>query len=296
MTFSRPFFLCVIGAASVLALGQGATLLFQGKQGEMKLSGFQPFRATRISKDPERWSLHMEAAGSNPIVGSWSEQKLTIRARVFDGIAERTTRGMELETAKMSGGVTMITDRPSSKAGASQAQTITLTSPSVDFNGATFQADLKGGVTIDQKDPAAQVTLLATGANGSVVLSDPATAARNKPLQSANLTGNARITLNAIRQVTDRTGGTPKKVNRPYQIILTGNRVQFVASKAADEYGTVTVTGNVDVKGDESVLFGQASGIQKLTVTFDAEMQPSSVVADGDPVRTTVTERGGGRR
>jgi hypothetical protein len=291
---SRIGIACLLLALGSLAIPQ-QTFNFKDKAGKLDIKNAGSLKGTRISEDPEKWKVVLHAAGSNPIVAIWEDQDLTLRSRTFQAVTERVGKAMEIETANLGGGVTITALRPSGQRSSNTKQTITLMSQTLDFFGDENRAELKGGVTVDQKDAAAQSSMTARGASGTVVLTDADAKGAKGPIQSAVLQGNARITLNSVRTVTEREKGKPPlRVKRPVNIVLTGDRVNFQLTKSGDDYGTIVVTGDVDVTGTDTVLFGNMTGVKKVTIKLDAKMQPYDIESEGEPAVTKLTEKKGG--
>jgi lipopolysaccharide export system protein LptA len=279
-----------LAAGATLVLAQSQNFYFRDRAGNMKLSNMPSWRASVDRSNPNRYTFRGRAT-TGTVLGEWDAQNMTIRAKQIEGSSRRVGNKMELENAELTGGVTVTMTRPSARRGATQRQTVTTKADSMDLNGNTNTLTMKGGVTMTQDDPGAESSMTATGATGVAVLTDAEDKNAKGPVQSANLSGNAKITVNSARTVTE--GGQRRKVQ--YQIVSTASRVQFQLLKTGQDYGTITLTGNVVIAGNDPILFGEMRGYDRVVITLDSEMQPVDIEAGEGRGTTTVTQKGRGR-
>ncbi|MFY9233909.1 MAG: hypothetical protein WAO58_05535 [Fimbriimonadaceae bacterium] len=276
-----------------LGLAQSQEFFFRDKDGTMRFSNFSSWKATRDKANPNRFTFRGRAA-TGELVGVWEKQNLTVRAKAMEGAAMKVGRQTQLEEAVMTGGVTATATRKSAKS-ATVPQTVVVTAERMDFKGSTNRMDLTGGVTVDQKDPAAESSMNAKSTSGYVILTDMDDKNAKGPVQAASLQGSARITLTSVRMVTERPAGKPairRKVT--YEVVATASRVEFQLSKSGTDYGTITLVGNVVVTGNDPILFGEMKGYQRVVITLDAELQPVDIEAGEGRGTTTVTQKKGG--
>lgn len=284
--------MAMMGAAIVL--GQGQSFVFRDREGAMTITNMGSWRATLDKSDPDLIRFRGRAL-SGELQGAWDTQNLKIRAKAIEGSARKGGQGSELEQAVLTGGVTANIVRPSSIRGPGK-QTVVVTADRMDFNGNTNRMDLTGGVEVNQDDPAAKSSMTAMGPKATVVLTDAQDkSSKEKPIQSAALSGGAKITFTSVRLVSERAQGKPpiKKEVR-FTLVATASSVDFKVLKSGQDYGTVSLSGNVVVTGNDPILFGEMKGYQRVVITLDAEMQPVDIEAGEGRGSTTVTQKRGG--
>lgn len=284
---------CTPVLVAALALGQGQSFLFKDRDGKMTISNMGSWRATLDKNDPDL--IHFRGrALAGELEGVWDVQKLRVRAKAIEGTARKGAGPSQLEQAILTGGVTSTITRPSSIKGGGN-QTVVVNSDRMDFDGNSNRMDLTGGVKVNQDDPAAKSTMTATGAKATVVLTDAqGQGAKDRPIESADLTGSAKIVFTSERTVTQREKSGPVKKRVEFTMTATASRVDFKVLKGGKDYGTVTLTGSVVVTGNDPILFGEMKGYERIVITLDSEMQPVDIEAGEGRGTTTVTQKKGG--
>lgn len=283
MMHMRALTYAFAAALASLAVAQ-QEFTFRNKEGTLRITGYTQVKFTRVAKSADRVAFKL--AAPNAITGVWTKQDLTLRAKQFEGVAARG----EIESALLSGGVVATATRPSKVQG--QTQTVVAKAETAQFNGATNRLALDGGVTIDDEDQGTDSIFRAKGAQGWLVLTDAQEKGAKGRIQSAALEGSVRLDLSSLRTVTEK--GRRSQVR--YTLVATGSRVDFKLLPSGENYGVVTLSGNVVITGNDPILFGQITGASKVVITLDSEKQPVDIESEGAPTTTTITQkRGRGR-
>jgi lipopolysaccharide export system protein LptA len=191
--------------------------------------------------------VHLELRGS-PVVLTSSTDGLTLNAPAI--VCDAITKGKTtIEKAVGTGGLTAL------KSAASGNTTITSSSGSYTA-GAQPKLILSGSVKIVDRTTTRTTTI--TGRNGTALL-EPGSKGPGSGLRRATLSGPVRV--EAVQQNT--TGG---------RIIATGSRLEV-----DNVAHVVTLTGNVNVTGNQASTLGELHGADKAVLVLNSKGEVSSV-------------------
>ena len=214
----------------------------------------------------------------------WKSQGLDVQCLKVEGDLGGTNQGgYTLQNATLSGGVEATATRPSSDAQGTQ-QTINVTGENAEYAGTQNKLHLTGGVHVKNVDPAVQRTLDATGATADVILGSPK---EKSGVKSAVLDGNVVLDMSGVREQAEN--GAAAKT--PFKLHGTADHVAFDQTAL-----TVTLTGNVNLTGDEASQIGTISNVSEEVIHLNADWSVASVDFTGNPGKTVYKGGGGGRK
>lgn len=237
-------------------------IVFTDKSGEMVLDNISSISTRLTGQD----MIHFRAVG-HKLHGSWASLKMSLTAEAIEGDARRSSTGLMLQGATVSGGVHLTMNRG--------LQVITADSKSavVTSSGDKMHVDMDGGVVIDSRNASAGESVHATGSTGSVTVSQ------------ANGMGNATLTDPVKVDMTRRLQG-----GAPAHLVARSKRLDINREASP---ATITLTGDVSIQGNDPALAGDLRA-GKVIITLDDKGQPVGMDATGEPGVTRIKKRGRG--
>jgi len=273
-----------VGAAVLLAMVAVAQRVktFLSEGGKMKLT-YTSWAAKMLDDGKIKF-----LATGNPVRGEWGQKKTTIECLELSGTATREGKqDLEVETALMKGGVTMVTTEASSNKQSATLQTVTLRSTTSDYTASTGVVKLVGSVVVQNDDLGASRKMVMKGSSATVKLS-PNLSQPDKAILSAILEGPVTFTINGVRDVKDAKTG--KKTSVPVAIEGKADKLVYDAEKR-----TLSLNGHVSLTSDDPLLSGSTEGLNYAIIEFNAKFDPISVEMNGDPGSSTVQPKKGGK-
>lgn len=275
---------CVIsGPGLVLGAMQSRPITFKDKAGNMVVENLRSWKATLISDG----KISFQGAG-NPLKGTWKDQGLTVTASSIEGLAERfqllkgtavqdKPGAFRLKQAKISGDVVATIEQRSK----SEDRTTTLKCASIEYHADANTANLRGGVDILIKSPSNGQTFTMSGTSADL-MTTPLGQTSEWPLKSGTVEGPIKLRLDATVKDAAAARGTK-------QVVVTGTASRLTFN---DENRTMTLSGDVHLEGDDSVIGGTVDA-SKAVIRLNEKHEVIEVSFEGQPGRSTLRESGG---
>jgi hypothetical protein len=262
-----------LAAVAVYGLAQG--IVFEDRDRNMVVRQLTSWNVDRVDES----TIRFRGAG-RPFAGAWRDQGLTMRGQTIRGVAQRNARGaFALTSATVEGSVEAVLTRTR----AQETRVTTLTAPRVEYtasateSGATLSGPMSvvsavapTGERFELRGSAARLALTPLGERAAF------------PIRRATVDGPVNFSLLTTRQV--REG--PQTVRRPVRI--DGRADLAVYDDAAR---TLTLRGNVNVEGDDTVIGGRAQA-DVAVVRLDEARQVAGIDLEGDPGTSVIRDRG----
>ncbi len=236
----------------------GAGVSFRDTQGNMSLTNLTRW----ISKRAAAKTIGFEGAG-RPFLGVWKSQGMRVNGNTLSGTAVEGSKGYYLSKLDAAGNV-RVALVPVGR-NVKQEETI-ITGSRFEFEGneTDGKATLTGGVRVVNR-VGIQREIIFTGTRADLTLNlRPGT---ETPVTLAQVAGP--ITFRLVDK------------ERPKVLVVDGSasRVDY---KPNENGSTVTLTGNVIVKGEEGSGGGEMSA-DRVVIELDAKGEVTSMTAEGNP-------------
>ncbi len=271
--------IALAGLTAALAVSQsGQTKIpeIKDKAGNMWVRGWSKMHAERIGSNQLKFTVG--AASGKKLLATWAKENINIESGGLECLViVDKDKAYRLQTATMSGGIVANFVRASANAQSKENQTANIRAASAEYNGSNDTVSVKGNVTLTRSDPGAGQSMSATGASGTIQLSEQGASAN--AVKAATLNGPVKLTMTGVRPGDD---GKPLKYN------LTGLADRMVFNDAAR---TIVFSGNVRISGDDPTLGGDISGVNSATVKLTKDGEIESIDLEGDPGRTVVQDK-----
>jgi len=283
MSISRSLIGSAVVLAALVAFAQTQKrILLVDKESNVEITGYTGFNVKYLGDGRSKI-----VAPGNPLLLTWTRNQMTLKTPLFEGfVRQGKGQALELESATMPKGFDMDLKRASSLNASKELQTIHIDAGSGGYESVSQKVTVNGGAHFDRKDPAAKQDMTLKGASGSFNLyaADRPEATRT-PLRAATLTGSVVMTMKSVRKEKD----VPIETN----IRATSDKLTY-----DDMAGTITLTGNVLVKGNDPALYGEITA-DRVTFTLDKAGNVNEIDVDGSPaiskIETKPRSGGGGR-
>ncbi|MBX3118479.1 MAG: hypothetical protein KF784_05400 [Fimbriimonadaceae bacterium] len=215
-------------------------------------------------------------AEGNPFSAVSDLDGRTIQAQKAVGDVIRSTNGgITLDAATLTGGIYVKQVKPSESGIKDAVSTTELRSTSAEYTRSGEQWVLHGGIAVDQEDPSISRVVNIKGREATVGLfGDDRPKQTRFPVKTGTISGNVTFLIKGRYRSTDEK----TKATTWEKFTTHGNADKMVFNEAA---GTLTLIGNVVVKGDAPVFIGDMTG-SKITITFDANGKPVKVEGEAD--------------
>lgn len=276
---AAPLLVALAGLTAALAVSQsGQTKIteIKDKAGNMWVRGFAKMRLERIGANQLKYTV--STATGKKLQATWTKENIRIESGGLECLVLRDKdNAYRLQTATMSGGIVADFIRASANAQSKENQTAKIQAASADYDGSKDTVTVKGNVTLTRTDPGAGQTMTATGASGTIQLSEQGASAN--AVKAATLNGPVKLTMTGVRDGDD---------GKPVKFTLTGLADRMVFNDAAR---TIVFTGNVRISGDDPTLGGDISGVNVATVKLTKDGEIESIDLEGDPGKTVVQDK-----
>lgn len=272
------------GAAAIMAIAcvaQGIKT-FASEGGQMRLT-YTSWAAKMLDDGKIKF-----LSTGRPVKAVWGQKKTTIECLELSGIASREGKqDLEIETAQMKGGVTMVSTTASSNRQSASPQTVVLKANEADYTAPTGIVKLSGTVTVNNDDPGANRKMTMRGSSATVTLS-PNLNQPDRAIRSVIMEGPVTFTITGVRDVRDAKTG--KKTAVPVVIEGRANRLTYDGTERK-----LSLTGNVRISSDDPLLSGTTEGLNDATIVFNEKFDPVSVEMNGDPGTSSIQPKKGGK-
>lgn len=270
----------------VLALSIGAVAqkvkTFESESGQMTLSSI-----SWAAKELKDGKIQFVATGK-PVVGNWVPQKMSIQCLKILGIASPGDGGaLVLASATMTGDVVATATRLSQNKSSNIPQTIVLNSNEATYDAALSLLKCIGNVKIVNEDKGDKRQMTLSGNSAEVTLLK-STKANEQGIRSAVVSGNVGFVIKGYRVVRDKATKAQKEV----AVSIDGKADKLTYNS---EDRTLTMIGNVSINGADPIFGANTDNLNNATIKFDENMKPVEVEMNGDPARTTVSGKAGGK-
>ncbi len=271
----------VFGAAAALVLatginalaGQGVT--FRDKSGNMSVRNADSWLVEQLD-DKFRF-----LCTGKPLIAAWQRQGLEVRsARLSGEAASRESGETALLTADLDGGVEAALVRDSSEPGADSKQRIRITGPKASYLASEERWTLPSGFDMTRSDPGAGQSNELRAGRGVVHMHPSSGRAEKRwPFRQADLTSDVRFKFVSRRRVA--------VANKPGQFESRQYTVQGRADRLTyeDSSGTLTLTGNVQLDGDDPTVMGELEAASAV-LTLDDRARVKRIELKGEPGRS----------
>jgi lipopolysaccharide export system protein LptA len=267
------------GLTATLAVSQsGQTKIpeIKDKAGNMWVRGYSRMRIENLGSG--KYKFTVSTSDGKKLKATWAKENIDIESGGLECLVVLDkTKAYRLQTATMSGGIVANFVRASANAQSKENQTANIRAASAEYNGSNDTVTVKGNVTLTRSDPGAGQSMSATGASGTIQLSEQGASAN--AVKAATLNGPVKLTMTGVRPGDD---GKPLK----YNLIGLADRMVF-----NDAARTIVFTGNVRISGDDPTLGGDISGVNSATVKLTKDGEIESIDLEGDPGRTVVQDK-----
>ncbi len=240
------------------------------------------------SKDLTVWAKNWSSEGlgenrfrftaqGNPVTATAQPDNRTLKALKIVGEIMRVDTGgkLILDTAELTGNVYVKLSKPSESGEKDATLTTELKASSANYTREGEKWTLHNGVSVYQTDPSISRVVDIKSKEGTVNLFGTDKPKKTRfPVKNGSLSGGVTFTIKGRYRETDEKTKQSKWV----VFTTTGSSDRMVLDEAD---GTLTLIGNVDVKGDAPVFMGDMSG-SKITITFNADGKPIKVEGDAD--------------
>ncbi len=268
----------VFGAMPIAQTNEGK-IAFRDKAGNMTIRNYTGWSLDVVDAN----TIAFRGTGK-PLMGSWTAQKLNMRANSANGTATKNSKGVfELAVATFEGNVALDLKRQSA-ASETEMQEIHVQAGRATYTESEQKVVASGGVSVKSTDEPAKLTTTMSGPSATIFLSK-LDAKGSSGVKSADVTGGVKFSRTGVRKVGDGgPSGTRKIELRSYKIQGRANRLEF-----RDAERTITLIGDVQLNGNDVVLDGEVEA-NRAVIRLNASGDVVGIDLEGDPGKTTLRD------
>ena len=276
---NRIILISPILTVTALVFAVQGRINLQDKAGNMEVRGGTSFIIEAI----ENSSKVKFIGKGNPIVAEWKKDGMLVESQNLEAIADRPAVGRyNVESAILQGAV-----HAKQK---TNAQLVEIWSNDANYTASNETWDLNGNVRVEQSDSVKGTSSKMSGTKGTIVLyaRGEKTSPRGR-IKTANVTGPVTFEVHSKRMV-QVSSNPPKSELKPTVVTGKADRMDF-----DNVQGTVTLTGNVFISGDDPVVPGDMEAT-KATVFLDETGGVKRIELEGEPGVTRLKRPAKGKR